>query len=402
MFAARCLEVSLAFFFLVYVACSVGVCLAWEICSRAFQFRPGGHAASLLFGLRVLPFCSAVVLTAAVCVPSFWMLESRASSSRLGTNGFLLGLGCLAVLTIGLTRAAKAHRTTARAIASWLRGSSQLTFSFSILPHEAGALVTLGAVPLAMAALFTLGFTLPSYELLDSRVADEGICMAPLVLAAGCLLFMSVGIARALLARRVPTNSLMAGLPDTHSAEMVPIYQTSRSCPTLTVAGIYTPKVLVSEVALATLSEDELRSALRHELAHIEAQDNLKKLLFRFLDFPGMAKLEQAWSEAAEIAADNAAVSSLSQALDLASALIKISRITPVRTAVLATGFLHGDSGLRDRVQRLFSWSNHKPSDLESLSGMVVPPMFVVCAFLIAFYSSALVNAHGLMASLLR
>ena len=85
--------------------------------------------------------------------------------------------------------------------------------------------------PLAMAALFTLGFTLPSYELLDSRVADEGICMAPLVLAAGCLLFMSVGIARALLARRVPTNSLMAGLPDAHSAEMVPIYQTSRSRP---------------------------------------------------------------------------------------------------------------------------------------------------------------------------
>ena len=36
--------------------------------------------------------------------------------------------------------------------------------------------------------------------------------------------------------------------------------------------------------------------------------DNLKKLVFRFCPFPGMSKLESAWSQAAEMAADDAAV----------------------------------------------------------------------------------------------
>ena len=115
-----------------------------------------------------------------------------------------------------------------------------------------------------------------------------------------------------------------------------------------------------------------------------------------------MAKLEQAWSEAAEIAADNAAVSSLSQALDLASALIKISRITPVRTAVLATGFLHGDSGLRIGCKGYFPGATTSHLISSRYLGWSFLPCLLSAHFSIAFYSSALVNAHGLMASLLR
>ena len=104
----------------------------------------------------------------------------------------------------------------------------------------------------------------------------------------------------------------------------MPVFRTGKHTPTLTVVGVRDSKVLVSENAIAALSADELGTALRHEVAHIRSRDNLKKLLFRFSAFPGMTKLEYAWSQFAEMAADDEAVTSFRDALDLAAALISL------------------------------------------------------------------------------
>jgi len=115
--------------------------------------------------------------------------------------------------------------------------------------------------------------------------------------------------------------------------------------------------VLVSESTLALLSQDELRVALEHEQAHVRSRDNLKKLIFRFCPFPGMHSLEKAWSESAELAADQAAVSNVEDAVALASALVKLSRLVPVDTSVLCTvGFVSGS--IRVRVSRLLAWED--------------------------------------------
>lgn len=74
--------------------------------------------------------------------------------------------------------------------------------------------------------------------------------------------------------------------------------------------------------------------------------DNLKKLVFRFCFFPGMAKLESAWSQVAELAADDAAVSNMDDAVNLASALVKVSRLVPVEAAP------GQHCGLRDRIHQ--------------------------------------------------
>ena len=79
--------------------------------------------------------------------------------------------------------------------------------------------------------------------------------------------------------------------------------------------GVRKPRVLVSESAVALLSPDELRMALKHELEHMKSRDNLKRLILVFCPFPGMSKLESAWAQAAELAADDAAVSSQAEAL---------------------------------------------------------------------------------------
>jgi Zn-dependent protease with chaperone function len=125
----------------------------------------------------------------------------------------------------------------------------------------------------------------------------------------------------------------------------------------LTVAGVCSPRVLVSDAASAVLSTRELAIAMKHELAHVRLRDNLKKLLFHVCGFPGMTALEAAWADAAEMAADDSAVRCADDALDLASALIRLSRFAPVRPGAALTTALVQDSGVVNaRVARLLNW----------------------------------------------
>jgi len=109
----------------------------------------------------------------------------------------------------------------------------------------------------------------------------------------------------------------------------------------------------------------ELQAALNHEVAHVRRRDNLKKLMLRCVAFPGMTGLEAAWLEATEMAADDAAVSNAGEALDLASALVKLSRLQPVEWATvdptigLTAALVHGSAAVVSaRVERLIAWSS--------------------------------------------
>ena len=59
------------------------------------------------------------------------------------------------------------------------------------------------------------------------------------------------------------------------------------------LVGICRPKVMVSDMAAAVLSDNELRVAVRHELGHRHSWDNLKKLLINATPFPGMSRIER-------------------------------------------------------------------------------------------------------------
>ena len=72
-----------------------------------------------------------------------------------------------------------------------------------------------------------------------------------------------------------------------------------------------------------------------------------------------MKGLQEAWQESAELAADNGAVSSRKEALDLAAALIKISRYSPLRTVPdFATSFVSAGESTANRVERLLAWKS--------------------------------------------
>ena len=149
------------------------------------------------------------------------------------------------------------------------------------------------------------------------------------------------------------------------------------------LVGIRLPRILISESAREVLSDAELRAALRHETVHLRSRDNLKKAIFNCLLFPGMAGLERAWQEASELAADDGAVSSRDQALDLAAALIKLTRHFPSQaTPDLATGLVSVTDSVTTRVERLLQWKESH----------VAPPKrwrYAIAGAFIAFFGLA-------------
>jgi len=270
------------------------------------------------------------------------------------------------------------------------RGSADLLFALRVLP-------------LAVSSLVTLAFTLPSFLLLEPRSTDEAIGTAPLALGFCCLILLAAGIARAAVAQRKASRALVKWLDGSilmesqiaESGSAVPIFRTGSNAPTLTVAGVCLPKVLVSEAAVATLNAPELRTALRHEIAHALRYDNLKKLVFRFSAFPAMADLEHAWSEETEMAADDAAVSSFRDALDLAAALIKVSRLGPQPSPELTTALLHTSTALSTRVQRLVAWNKVRKPQTGGRWWYALPAAAATFMVVVSTYSSVLTRMHA-------
>lgn len=270
----------------------------------------------------------------------------------------------------------------------------------------ANLLFALRIFPFALASIFTLVFTLPSFLWLEPRSTDEAVGTAPFMLGLCCLALLAAGLVQAARAQIRTSRALMQWLDGAtvlDSGAQVPVFRTGRNTPSLTVAGVREPKVLVSEAAIAALTPMELRTALKHEISHARSYDNLKKLLFRFSAFPGMAGLELAWSEQSELAADDAAVSSAREALDLASALIKVSRLSAPRPQpALTTGLLHSSTALPERVQRLIAWEKSPPTTNVEYWRYALPYLSGTLFLLIATYISALIRLHQVTEWLVR
>jgi Zn-dependent protease with chaperone function len=229
-------------------------------------------------------------------------------------------------------------------------------------------LFALRVLPLACATIITVVFTVPSFLLLEPRSIDEPLGEVPLALGVCGLALGMFGILNAAAAIRRASRAIstwMLGAQPLEAVAPVPVLRISRPAPPMTAAGIVRPRVLLSGAAEFILTNNELRTALNHEVAHVSRRDNLKKLMLRFVSFPGMTGLEGAWLESTEMAADDAAVSSADEALDLAAALIKLSRLAPVGPQVDLTAALvySPTTAMNARVERLIAWSDKQRSD---------------------------------------
>ena len=270
----------------------------------------------------------------------------------------------------------------------------------------ADTLFFLRMTPIALAAAVTLALILPSFLLFEPRSVEEPMGAVPVVLSLCGLAVLLIGSWNVMAAlvqtsRTIARWSCQARVIDCSppdSKQSVSVLLTSAPAPPLTAAGILRPKVWLSGAAEFVLTEGELQSALRHEVVHVRRRDNFRKLLLRMVALPGMAQLDSAWREATEMTADDAAVSSASQALDLAAAVIKLSRLAPLEPpAELTTALVHSPSEcVNARVERLIAWTEprQRPTPGYSL-GLGLCAAATTLATLAVTYSTLLVKVHA-------
>jgi len=266
--------------------------------------------------------------------------------------------------------------------------------------HCADLLFALRTLPLAISLAVTFTFTVPSFIVLEPHAIREPVGTIPVVLGLCGLVLVLLGILNATAAGLGASRTIATWVADgllVNRERSVPVLRISRVVPALTAAGIFRPLVLMSDAVEAVLSASELQSALRHELEHVRRRDNLKKLLLRSVGFPGMDALEMAWLQATEMAADDAAVSTASQALDLAAALIKVSRLSTLPSAPdITTTLVHAPlASVNARIERLIAWKGQQQKPTLAIS-----PLYTVCvmvttvAAVAVTYSQALVRVH--------
>jgi beta-lactamase regulating signal transducer with metallopeptidase domain len=274
----------------------------------------------------------------------------------------------------------------------------------------ADLLFALRLLPFVVATGVTLAVAVPSFLLLEPRAVDEPIGVAPVLLSLCGMALMLTGIWKAAAAvvrasqtiTRWSSGARVIGSSAKESSanearDSVPVLRISAPAPPLTAAGILRPSVWLSRAAEFVLTERELKTALRHEMVHVGRRDNLRKLVLRLVSFPGMAGLESAWRDATEMVADDAAVSSASEALDLAAALIKLSRLTSLEPpAELTTALVRTPAeSVNARVARLIAWTERRqiPANGYSLGyGLCAAAVAVIT--LVVTYSELLVRVH--------
>ena len=305
------------------------------------------------------------------------MFDIRGLLVSLGFFGVLYCL--LSMLVVCIWRAANLLRGISA------RGFAQVLFGLRIFPLVASLLVT-------------LAFALPAFLLLESGVIDEDL--GTLVFSVGSLLLLAAGVFRVVTAQARTARVVadwMEGASIFDAGVTIPTYQAKPGIPLLLLFGVRRPTVLVSETTVALLSSDELRVSVRHEVEHLRSRDNLKKLIVHCFPFPGMAGLERAWQEAAELAADDAAISNHGEAIELASALVKLSELAPVQaTPAFTTGLADVSMSVHLRVERLLAWNENQVRGVRRYGWYVLPLIFAAVWWAAANYSEALSLTHRL------
>jgi len=269
---------------------------------------------------------------------------------------------CLALLAFGSVNALESL-----ALAAWFRlGRRERT------PGQTErAILLLRSLPAAVSLLFVSALFLPAFILLEPRETGERVTPSLLLLASGGALVLVAGPIRALLAslatRRLVREWERSARPLALPGLAIPAWVVEESFPLVTVVGVFRPRLYIARQVLEGCSPAELAAIVSHEIAHVANRDNWKRLLLRsFPDWlsltPLASRLESAWSQAAEEAADDQA-SRRGASLDLAGALIKVARwARPPHPELVPASALYRGEGVARRVGRLLQPPGPSPT----------------------------------------
>lgn len=206
---------------------------------------------------------------------------------------------------------------------------------------SAADLLALRLLPVAGALLFTVTVVLPAFLSREPYRDREAAGPLVLILAAFALISLGHGLWRGWRAWAA-TRALVQACACAKRRVIengTTVHIVGNPEPIVGVIGAWRPKIISAERVAAACNPDEFRQVVAHEAAHVAAWDNLK--LWLQLVCPDVLAwtalgpaLTQRWRKEAEFAADQSAAGDDPQKrLDLAAALIKVSRLVDTVTA---------------------------------------------------------------------
>jgi Zn-dependent protease with chaperone function len=285
----------------------------------------------------------------------------------------------------------------------------------SCLRPNATLFFLLWVFPACAAVSFTWLLVIPSYLSLEPHGTAERMgWLLPLVAALSAWLVASAwrealvswSKSRVIL-REWLHRSEAISLPGVE----IPSYRLRETFPVVAVIGALKPRLFISEQVLEALNPEELSAAIQHEIGHLAARDNLKRWLAAMcppvLPFrAGSRGLGKLWHEATERWADRYAVEQGKAApLNLASALIKVSRLVPAQPqpAIPAGAYLLEQRDLPEIARRVHALLDAADSGAAATrrtdSRQIILYAFLASALvaLAISYSSALAGVHELL-----
>ncbi|HET8921438.1 MAG TPA: M56 family metallopeptidase [Candidatus Acidoferrum sp.] len=322
---------------------------------------------------------------------------------------YVLRLLCICMAAFFLVNAAlgllvSLFSSTAIRIAERMRARSAARF-----------LLVLRLLPAAMGLGAVLALCIPSYLWLEPESIAERVGWIGFALVLLALVTLSASFVRGLNAVVVSLRFHSAWRQISSLGHLSPEHPNTviveEEGPLLALAGVFRPRLFISESVLRVLTAEELEVALEHENVHRSSRDNLKRLLLALspIAIPflsGFALIEQSWAKLSEWAADDeAARGDANRALSLATALLRVARLgAGPRLSFLHTSLVAGDYDLSARVERLLHLDVRRAETVRPSRYVVLVGgfCFAVCALILANGPAALSSVHRLLETFLR
>jgi Zn-dependent protease with chaperone function len=217
--------------------------------------------------------------------------------------------------------------------------------------------------PAAASIAFVALVFLPSYWKYEPREFVEGFDLTLTALAVAALVMVAAaavrGVAAAGRATRRTDAWLRMARPMTLRETSMPVFAIDTDAPAMALVGVARPRLLITRGVLDVLTDEELSASVAHEIGHRRSWDNLKRLAMcaapDMLTATSAARaIEQQWASASERVADSRACQTGRARFALASALVKVARLTPRATPIAEPISTLIDGGeIASRVRRL-------------------------------------------------
>lgn len=241
--------------------------------------------------------------------------------------------------------------------------------------------------PLSFPLVVVCFAVLPSFLALEPRQTAEKPDWWLTALAVFSLLALGLVIAKlawVLINTGRAEREWMQSARRIDSPAAIPIYELEHPDSLVAVVGIFSPRIFLGRRILDSLTPEELRAALAHEVAHVRSLDNLKQALLSATGIlPFFSRIDCAFRSAAEISADARAMQSRISPLDLGSAIVKVARLRAVAPAIAASHLVPDfeSSALQLRVEHLQAALDGRSRSRRGNYGWLIASMLLMIYF---------------------